>query len=343
MMNSFIKDFDGANYRETDLTNLTENESVKVVGPISITKKTGKQKEFLSITMAKKNNLIGATVFQESPLYAFLEGFAGTKIDGTIYGTIYTNGKYVNINIANVEYWSEDSIDPKEFTPDESEIYRSLRSFMDGIDDPYLKQVVLGIYDNEKIMKKFLIAPASEFSAYSYLGGLAKMTEDICFITDNMINNRDINDMLGMNYDIVMTAALLCNIGRAYMYDIDKDGKFSKNEYGILDTDSSLTRDAVKQSMRNVSENVDEEGNSKFKPKNSDVVKELIHILDTSKSLIGFQPAIVPRTRNASIFASIVNIVNSLGTFDKLENSNVANEKLVKAFEGGKYYFIPQN
>jgi hypothetical protein len=50
-----------------------------------------------------------------------------------------------------------------------------------------------------------------------------------------------------------------------------------------------------------------------------------------------------PRTRNASIFASIVNMVNSTGTFDKLESANVANDKMVKAFEGGKYYYIPQN
>ena len=342
MIKSCIKDFDGSNYRETDLANLVENENVKLTGSVSVTKKTGKQKEFLSVTMAKKSGLVGATVFQESPLYEVLEQFAGSKIEGSIYGSIYTNGKYVNINIANVDYWVEDSVDPKEFTTSESEIYHELRSYMDCIDDGYLKQVVLGIYDNERIMKKFLMAPASEFSAYSYLGGLAKMTYDICFLADSMMQNNDVNAMLHMNYDIIMAAALLCNIGRAYMYDIDKDGKFSKNEYGIIDTDTSLTRDAVKQSMRVVSENVDDDGNVKFKPKNNDVIKELIHILDTSKSLIGFQTTTVPRTRNASIFASIINIVNSAGTFDKLENSNIANEKLVKAFEGGKYYFIPQ-
>ena len=100
--------------------------------------------------------------------------------------------------------------------------------------------------------------------------------------------------------------------------------------------------DAVKNAMHIVAAIKDDENNDMYRPKNGDVVKELIHILDTSKSLIGYQSSMVPRTRNASVFASIINIVNSIGTFDKLENSNIANDKLVKAFEGGKYYFIPQ-
>jgi hypothetical protein len=341
MIKSCIQDFDGALFVETDISSLEPNASVKVTGTMSVTKKVGKQGDFLSITMTKKGSLLGATIFADNPLYELLAKFDGKRIDGSIYGVVYVNGKYVNINVANVEYFVDDKPDASELKVETSQRYIDLRDYADEINDKYLKAVVLDVYNNTKIMNRFLSAPASEFSAYSYLGGLAKMTEDICFVTVSMDDNKELATLLGINKDMLITAALLCNIGRAYMYDIDKDGNFAKNEYGILDSDTSLTRDAVKQSMRNLAA-LAEESVDAPKPKNVDVVKELIHVLDTSKSQIGFQPANAPRTRTASLFASIVNMVNATGTFDKLENSNVANEKLVKAFEGGKYYFLPE-
>jgi hypothetical protein len=341
MIKNCVTDFDSTNYVDAEVGNLVADTNVKITGSMSINKKSGKSKNFLSVTMAKKNNLVGATIFEDSPMYGILEKFDGGKIDGSIYGTVYINGKYVNLNVANISYFVDDDVDPKEFNMSESEVYVELKSFAEEIEDLYIRNVVLDIYNNERIMKKFLMAPASEFSAYSYLGGLAKMTLDTCFVSMSMLMNRDLADLLGVNMDLVLASALLCNIGRAYMYDIDKDGKFYKNEYGIIDSDTSLTRDVVKNAMRNVGSIVDDEGNVKYKPHTSDVVKELIHMLDTSKCLIGFQSSMVPRTKNASIFSSIVNIVNTVGTFNKLENSNVANDKLVKAFEGGKFYFIP--
>jgi hypothetical protein len=329
-------------YVETDMSALEANANVKLTGSISVSKKAGKQKEFLSLTIAKKNNLVGATVFPGNPIYDALCGYDGKKIDGSLYGSVYVNGKYVNLNLANVDYYVEEAKNPKEFNTESSDMYVHLKSFVEEIDDPYIKQVVTTIYENERIMKKFLMAPASEFSAYSYLGGLATMTLDTCAMVGEMVYNDLISSMLKVNRDLLFAAALLCNIGRAYMYDIDKDGKFSKNEYGVIDSDTSLTRDAVKNAMHIVAAMKDKDDNDMYRPKNGDVVKELIHILDTSKSLIGYQTSMVPRTRNASVFASIINIVNSVGTFDKLENANIANDKLVKAFEGGKYYFIPQ-
>lgn len=342
MIKSCVENFDSTMYVETDMSALEANANVKLTGSISVSKKVGKQKEFLSLTIAKKNNLVGATVFPGNPIYDVLVGYDGKKIDGSLYGSVYINGKYVNLNLANVDYYVDEPKNPKEFNIESSDMYVNLRGYIEEIDDPYVKQVVKTIYDNERIMKKFLMAPASEFSAYSYLGGLATMTLDTCAMVSEMVYNDLIAGMIKVNRDLLFASALLCNIGRAYMYDIDKDGKFSKNEYGVIDTDTSLTRDAVKNAMHIVAAIKDDENNDMYRPKNGDVVKELIHILDTSKSLIGYQSSMVPRTRNASVFASIINIVNSIGTFDKLENSNIANDKLVKAFEGGKYYFIPQ-
>lgn len=342
MIKTCIKDFDATPYTEGNITNLVEGSNVKLSGSISVTERTGRNNTFLGLTLSKKNNLVGASVFPGSPLYEELVKYKDSKFEGTLYGNVYMNGKYVNLNLANVDYWVEDTPSMEELTVEGSQCYVELRSYIDEINDAYLKAVVLDIYNNSKIMNKFLSAPASEFSAYSYLGGLAKMTENICFVVTSMTENMDVSNLLGLNHDMLLAAALLCNIGRAYMYDIDKDGRFSKNEYGIIDSDTSLTRDAVKQSMRNIAAANNGETDV-VKPKNADVVKELIHVLDTSKSLLGAQPATAPRTRTASLFASIVNMVNASGTFDKLENSNVANDKLVKAFEGGKYYYLPQD
>ena len=74
------------------------------------------------------------------------------------------------------------------------------------------------------------------------------MTIDIAKLVDSLIAPSASMD-LKLNHDLVKTAALLCNIGRAYMYDIQPDGKFLKNDYGVLDSDTSLTRDAVKKAI----------------------------------------------------------------------------------------------
>ena len=130
MIKSCVDNFDSAMYVETDLSALEANANVKLTGSISVTKKQGKQKEFLSLTIAKKNNLVGATVFDNNPIYNELIKYAGGKIDGSLYGSVYVNGKYVNLNLANVEYHVEDSKDPKEFNTESSEMYVNLKKII---------------------------------------------------------------------------------------------------------------------------------------------------------------------------------------------------------------------
>jgi hypothetical protein len=333
-MKIFNENFDSSSYSPTDIKKVSAGQSVKLTGNFSINKKNSNNQEFIQVIITKNNSMVGGTVFPDNPMYEFLLPLNGKRLDGNIYGTIYVNGKYTNINLANVEYCEGENVEMSELNQSESNVYRELKDFTEDIMDPFLKAVVKNIYANEKIMRKFLAAPASEFSAYSYLGGLAQMTLKTCEIVQATQDSDLYRAVTKTNSDLMYAAALLCNIGRAYTYDIDDAGNFFKNEYAVIDNDTSLTRDAVKNAIRNVSDSV--------KPSHPDVVKELIHMLDTAKSALGTNVGSSPRTRHAAVFSALFSIVNATGTFDKLENNNLANDKIVKAYEGGKCMFIPQ-
>lgn len=340
MIKRLIENFDEAQYISSDISNLQDNSLVKINGTITVNKKTGNSGDFYSIILSRRDSKVGANVFNNHPLFNQLSVLPSC-MEGFLYGKVYRNGKFVNVDLANVDYYVEDAVDGSEMEPETSTVYGELIARADSIDDAFLRNVTLSVYNNKRIMRKFLSAPASEFSAYSWLGGLAQMTIDIAKLVDSLIAPSASMD-LKLNHDLVKTAALLCNIGRAYMYDIQPDGKFLKNDYGVLDSDTSLTRDAVKKAIADTMSIEDENHKKLYVPKHGDVVKELIHMLDTSKAMLSSGSGInSPRTRNAAFFAMAVGMVNSYGTFEKLESANIGNEKIVKAFDGGKCYFIP--
>lgn len=340
MIKRLIENFDESQYTSADISKLQDDALVKINGTITVNKKSGSSGDYYSIILSRRDSKVGANVFNDHPLFNYLSSLPSC-MEGFMYGKVYRNGKFVNVDLANVDYYVEDAVNFSEMDPETSMIYGELVSYADCIDDAFLRNVTLSIYNNKRIMKKFLSAPASEFSAYSWIGGLAQMTRDIARLVDCLIAPTASID-LKLNRDLVKSAALLCNIGRAYMYDIQADGKFLKNDYGVLDTDTSLTRDAVKKAISDTMLIEDENHSKLYVPKHGDVVKELIHILDTSKCMLSSGTGTnSPRTRNAAIFAMAVGMVNSYGTFCKLENANIGNEKIVKAFDGGKCYFIP--
>lgn len=341
MIKRLIEGFDASAYTKQDISSLQESDCVKLSGTLAIAKKSGASGDYYNISLSNRKGKANANIFAESPLFPLLSGVPSSA-EGILYGKVGVNGKYINVSVDNIDYYVEDMVDVAEMNPVTSSVYAELSSYTALIDDGFLRNVVANILTNEKIIKKFLMAPASEFSAYSWLGGLAQMTLQICRLTNLIVSDtsNNGNNILGVDKNMLLASALLCNIGRAYMYDISPDGKFFKNDYAVLDTDYSLTRDAIKKSIADTFEVKDEDGGRLFAPATADTIKELIHIIDTSKSLLSGNGA-APRTRNACVFAGIVGMVNYTGTFDKLERSNIGNEKIVKAFDGGKCYFIP--
>lgn len=338
----FNESFDKNEYPNTPVSKLESGERVSVAGSLTISKKTCSSGPMFSCTLSRRDGKIGISVFPENDLFSFVESMP-TSCEAIVYGTVAVNGKYVNVVPDNIEYFTETSLPASEFQVSTSALYQNLIAFVSEIKDDFLRNVVNTVYENEKVMKRFLVAPASEYSSGSYLGGLATVTLESCKLAHMLcFASGEKSVDLKINSDMIFTAILLCNIGRAYMYDIDSDGKFYKNEYAVLDTDTALTRDTVRNAIKDTLNIRTEDGDRLYVPNNTDVIKELIHMIDTSKSMISMNPSITPRTRNASILSFIIGITNSMGTYDKLENSNLSHEKLVRAFDNGKVYFIPE-
>lgn len=337
----FNPDFDKTLYPKTKLNKLTDGASVAVSGTVSACRKPCASGPMFLLTLCSVEGKVTATVFHENPLYAFVEAMPST-CNAIIYGKVSLNGKYVNLAIDNIEFKAEKLIDKDELNPATSNVFKELSSYMEKIEDPFLRNVVNSVYSNEKIMKRFLMAPASECSAGAYIGGLAARTVMTCRLIQNAFMTIKYDSNFGVvNSDMLLAAALLHDVGRAYIYDISGDGKFFKNEYAILDTDTSITRDTVRMAIKDTLNIKDEEGNKLYAPKNGDVVKELIHVIDSCKYSFPGASSIAPRTEIAIIFSHMIAIADAMGMFERLMSSNIGEEKLVKAFEGGKTYFLP--
>ena len=99
-----------------------------------------------------------------------------------------------------------------------------------------------------------------------------------------------------------------------------------------------ITRDIVTQELFKMSTMVDKEGNPLFNVE-TDMIKELIHMLVTSKSKLEYNPSVLPRTKHAMLLADIVSMVFTKGLFENLEKNNEG-ERMAKAYDGGRSYLM---
>ena len=336
---TFQPNLDKSLYTKTKLNRLTDGAMVSVSGSVSVCRKPCASGSMFLLTLCSAEGKATATVFHDNPMYAFVETMP-TVCNVMLYGKVALNGKYTNLLLDNIEFHIRESVNPDDLDPGTSTVYCRLINYVAKIEDDFLRNVVNNVYSSGKIMKRFLAAPASEFSAGAFIGGLAQRTLATCELIDNAFaHGKPVGP--AADTDMLFASALLHDVGRAFIYDIAGDGQFFKNEYSILDTDTSLTRDFVRAAIKDVLNIKDEDGNKLYAPKNGDVVKELIHIIDSCKYFFAGGEALSPRTKTAMVFAHLISIADAVSMFDALKASNIGEEKLLRAFDGGKTYFFP--
>lgn len=337
-------------YEVSEMT-FKDGATAQVTGKIEAEKKASKNGVNMLLKLSDNSGkvTINQLVFNNNPLYTFFEPYVGQKMaciaDIKFVTNVVGDKKYQAIEIHNIECDVPSEEDIKAAAEKKEEDKKTAATQVSvaikSIQDPLLKKLCINIYKNEVTLAKVMDNPATEHSAYNEKHGVINMIADTVNLVNSTVGALNSNFGEGspnFNLDLMKAGAILCNIGRAYMLEIDDAGNVVKTEENIIDNETLITRDIVQAELAKLATVTDKEGRLAYNT-NSDTVRELIHMLVSSKSKLEYNPTMLPRTKHAMLLADIVSMVFTKGLFENLEKNNPG-EKFVKAYDGGRNYVI---
>ncbi|MBI5642753.1 MAG: HD domain-containing protein [Deltaproteobacteria bacterium] len=218
MKKTFVKDI-----REKD----------HVTGPFLITKKEAgiskSGKPYLNLRIMDSTGELEARVwesaeeigknFQKNDVVS-IKGFA----------VAYQGGVQVNISSAAPVSESEYSI--RDFLPcspkDPVKMMAEVESIISRVEDRHLKGLLSSIFNDAEVRERFIIAPAAKSMHHPYLSGLLEHVLSICGLAEKVVDHYK----TGINKDLLMTGALLHDIGK--IYELSYKRSFEYTDEGRL-------------------------------------------------------------------------------------------------------------
>ena len=137
----------------------------------------------------------------------------------------------LQINVSRIERVAEGSYSWTDYLPcserDPGEMEAELDAVIAAIDDRHLRALLDAFFGDADIRRRFCLAPAAKMMHHPYLGGLLEHVLSLCALVDRMKGHyRDIN------WDLVMTGAILHDIGK--IYELSYDRSFGYTDEGRL-------------------------------------------------------------------------------------------------------------
>jgi len=171
--------------------------------------KTRNGKSFLGLTLADRTGEIPAKVWDRA------EALSSLFQQGDIIHVDGHAGSYrdqIQITVSGLNPLKEKP-DPEIFlesTPeDPSEMMRSLREILRGVQDVNLKNLLDSFLADRKFVARFKKAPAAKSFHHSYLGGLLEHTLSVCQMAIQVAAHYP-----QLNRDLLITSAFLHDIGK---------------------------------------------------------------------------------------------------------------------------------
>ncbi len=332
-------------YKRANITDLEDGDMAEIVGQVKISEKEDKHgRPFMVISVRDNTGVVTSIVTPTDKLYKNIKKASDVNGNVAIKGQIKVNGTYKNIKmsyLSKVEMERKDSLYTAEI-PSISDLEAELKNRINGIANPVLKSIVQKAFDNNK--EDILTAPFSEKTAYAYEGGLMHFTVDMCDMSQSVsscINCGFWGASTILNEDIMLTGAILGNLGKSKTLRITKTGEIEKTPLGLMEEDSVISRDIVKEAIDDVKEEYKNSGKPINEEEIEKITMELLHIISALKGNVNWGALTTPRSKNAMILSNINNIVYTKGLFENLEKNNGSNI-FVKAYDSGKTYYIDE-
>ena len=352
ILRSTNETLDKSLYEKCNIAEVNHGNKVCLTGILLVQTRTTKSGyPYFLITVKDNTGAVSQPVWNSLDLYKSLS-LKDNESFVEVYGTISTSGAYKNLSadgICFVEKEQEDLDEEavKSGFPTIEDLKNELNVRVGKISNSFLKQVVLTAIKNHT--ESISESPFSEKTAYCYKGGLLHQMIDICDITSSVVESINCSfwsDSLILDEDLMLTGALLCNLGKIKTLKMNENGMVEKTLLGQFEGDSIYSREITSNAIDSVIESIKENEKelSEDKKTNLDTLNlvsvELLHLISSSKNSVSFGAVSTPRSKHAAILSSINNIAFSKGMFEFLEKNTPKEELFSKPYDNGKNYYI---
>jgi 3'-5' exoribonuclease len=174
----------------------------------------GKQGYYLRIRLQDKTGSVNANVWNNAQKEAenFEEG------DVVKLAAMVTNYKgQTQLSISKVRLADKSEYDLNEFLAkskkDPSQLAEEFFKYIDTIQDKFLKQLLQSIFDDKEFFTRFSFAPAAKTWHHNYIHGLLEHSVSVARLCEFLSRHYTVN------YDLLMTGALLHDSGKVLEYE----------------------------------------------------------------------------------------------------------------------------
>lgn len=173
--------------------------------------------KFLSLSLGDKTGEIDAKLWDNAE-----EEAAGLNVADFVLvkGMVTTYNQRPQITLESVKKVSVKPSDLVYFLPtsprDATEMWEELQQKIAGIANPHLQSLVRQIFGDETLAEQFRRAPAAKAHHQAYLGGLLEHTLNVVKLAEHIAAAYE-----GVDRDLLLTGALLHDIGKIYEYRYD--------------------------------------------------------------------------------------------------------------------------
>ncbi len=165
-----------------------------------------------------------------------------------VVGNVNEYNDRLQIVVNSIKRIDDDEINPKDFLPradeDIEQAFSEIDEFRNNIKDLHLKQLLAAFFENKALIEKFKLAPAAKRVHHAYIGGLVVHTRNVL----KLINK--VNDVYAnLNFDLLIAAGILHDIGKIYEYTYTRNIDFSTQGrmFGHIVIGYELVADRIKQ------------------------------------------------------------------------------------------------
>ncbi len=196
-----------------------------------------------------------------------------------------------------------DKIDAASFLPHSKTALKTLFSnycaHVEHLEQPFLKQVMFNIVNNPNLVEKIKKAPGGKLWHHCYVGGFLEHTLHVVELAKLFASYYQ-----NVNVDLLITAALLHDIGKIYEYQAN--GFIDYSDKGRLHGHIVLGYHLVADIIQSIPDFPESLSN------------ELLHLILSHQGKQEHGSPTVPMTREAMILNAIDELDAKLGAFDRI-------------------------
>lgn len=221
------------------------------------------------------------------------------KVKGKVI--TYKGQRQINIKEMNIVH----EVDIKEFLPsskrDIEEMVKELRGYVGAINDPYLHKLLDSFLNDKEFLLLFKKAPAAKEIHHVYLGGLLEHTLEVTKLCLDCLNH-----FKNINRDLLITGALLHDIGKVYEFNYERF--FDYSTQGRLLGHIAIGIGLIEEKIKGI----------KGFPEESRMLLE--HLIVSHHGENEYGSPVVPKTVEALILYSMDNLNAKVNCFQSFMN-----------------------